>query len=56
MIIEVNRAACEGHGLCEQTSPEIFGLDQDGYEVQLHVVDEDKKMPNKPDPKIAMVR
>ncbi|HEX4091018.1 MAG TPA: ferredoxin [Trebonia sp.] len=31
MIIEVNRVACEGHGLCEQTAPEIFGLDEDGY-------------------------
>lgn len=31
MIIEVNRAACEGHGLCEQTSPEVFGRDEDGY-------------------------
>lgn len=31
MIIEVNRLACEGHGLCEQTSPEIFGHDEDGY-------------------------
>jgi ferredoxin len=31
MIIEVRRAACEGHGLCEATAPEIYGLDDEGY-------------------------
>ncbi|MEJ2862179.1 ferredoxin [Actinomycetospora flava] len=31
MIIEVDRAVCEGHGLCEQTSPEIFEVDEEGY-------------------------
>ena len=31
MIIEVNRAACEGRGPCERTSPEVFGHDEDGY-------------------------
>lgn len=31
MKIEINRAACEGHGLCEQTAPEIYALDGEGY-------------------------
>jgi ferredoxin len=29
--IVVNRAGCEGHGLCAQTSPDIFELDEEGY-------------------------
>ncbi|YCK79857.1 ferredoxin (plasmid) [Arthrobacter sp. D3-18] len=37
IIIDFNR--CEGHGLCEQASPEIFRLDEDGMLelVQEHV-------------------
>ncbi|GAA2130636.1 ferredoxin [Actinomadura napierensis] len=31
MKIETNRAACEGHGLCEQTAPDIYALDEQGY-------------------------
>lgn len=31
MKIEINRAACEGHGLCEQTAPDIYALDAEGY-------------------------
>ncbi|MGH3633730.1 MAG: ferredoxin [Mycobacterium sp.] len=29
--VEINRAACEGHGLCAQAAPEIYELDDDGY-------------------------
>jgi ferredoxin len=28
--IAVDRDRCEGHGLCEQASPEVFELDDDG--------------------------
>ncbi|MGP3916598.1 ferredoxin [Nonomuraea sp. 10N515B] len=28
--IEVDRDRCEGHGLCEQTAPEIYQLDHEG--------------------------
>jgi len=31
MIIEVNRAASEGHDRCEVAAPEIFDLAEDGY-------------------------
>ncbi|WP_328902837.1 ferredoxin [Streptomyces sp. NBC_00441] len=31
MKIEINRAACEGHGLCEQTAPDVYALDEEGY-------------------------
>ncbi len=34
--IEVDRDRCEGHGLCEQTAPEVYRLDDDG-EVELLV-------------------
>lgn len=30
MHINVNQAACEGHGLCEQTAPTVYRLDDDG--------------------------
>lgn len=30
MRINVNEAACEGHGLCEQVAPEVYELDEDG--------------------------
>lgn len=36
MEIEVNRSACEGHGLCEQTAPQVYELDDEGY-VRLRV-------------------
>jgi ferredoxin len=32
--IEVDFDRCEGHGLCEQTAPEVFRLDDEG---QLHL-------------------
>lgn len=28
--IEIDRKRCEGHGLCEQTAPDIFELDEEG--------------------------
>lgn len=37
MEIAINRPACEGHGLCEQTAPEIYELDDEGY-VRLRVL------------------
>jgi ferredoxin len=36
MQIEIKRNLCEGHGLCAQTAPEIFELDEEGY-VRLRV-------------------
>lgn len=36
MEIEVKRSACEGHGLCEQTAPQVYELDEEGY-VRLRV-------------------
>lgn len=35
--IDVDRDRCEGHGLCEQTAPEVYRLDDDGeLEVLVH--------------------
>ena len=31
MIIRLDRAVCEGHGLCALTSPGIFEVDEDGF-------------------------
>lgn len=28
--VEVDRDRCEGHGLCEQTAPAIYRLDDEG--------------------------
>jgi ferredoxin len=36
--IEVDRDRCEGHGLCEQTAPELYRLDDEG-ELELRVAD-----------------
>ncbi|XVQ15196.1 ferredoxin [Spirillospora sp. CA-255316] len=33
MRIEVIRERCEGHGLCEERSPALYGLDDEGYVV-----------------------
>ena len=30
MRVEVDRARCEGHGMCESAFPEAFRLDDDG--------------------------
>ncbi|MDA0159068.1 ferredoxin [Solirubrobacter ginsenosidimutans] len=30
MRVEVDRARCEGHGMCEDACPEVFRLDDDG--------------------------
>lgn len=31
MMIDVKLPACEGHGLCAQTAPQIYELDEEGY-------------------------
>lgn len=31
MHIDVNLAACEGHGLCAQVAPNVYEVDDDGY-------------------------
>jgi ferredoxin len=36
MRIEVNLAACEGHGLCAQVAPDVYEVDDEGY-VRLRV-------------------
>ena len=36
----INRVTCEGHGLCELTAPQIYGLDDEGQAVLLQPVDE----------------
>lgn len=36
MIIDIKLPACEGHGLCAQTAPNIYELDEEGY-VRLRV-------------------
>ncbi|KDN75577.1 3Fe-4S ferredoxin [Streptomyces olindensis] len=36
IVVDVER--CEGHGLCEQTAPEVFRLDDDG---ELHLTHEE---------------
>ncbi|WP_353649475.1 ferredoxin [Nakamurella sp. A5-74] len=40
MEIVINKAACEGHGLCELTAPQIYGLDEEGQAVLKQPVDE----------------
>jgi ferredoxin len=36
--IEVDFDRCEGHGLCEQTAPDVFRLDDEG---ELHLTHEE---------------
>ncbi|TPQ23406.1 ferredoxin [Streptomyces sporangiiformans] len=36
IVVDFDR--CEGHGLCEQTAPEVFRLDDEG---ELHLTHED---------------
>lgn len=36
IVVDVDR--CEGHGLCEQTAPEVFRLDDEG---DLHLIREE---------------
>ena len=36
--IVVDRDRCEGHGLCEQTAPQVYRLDDDG---QLEILVDD---------------
>lgn len=35
MRIDVDRARCEGHGVCEESAPEVYRLDDDGEPVIL---------------------
>lgn len=36
MHIQINLAACEGHGLCAQVAPGLYEVDDEGY-VQLRM-------------------
>lgn len=38
--IVINRLACEGHGLCELTAPQVYGLDEEGQAVLKQPVDQ----------------
>lgn len=38
--IEINRVTCEGHGLCEQAAPQVYGLDDEGQAVLKQPVDD----------------
>lgn len=38
MHIELNREACEGHGICAQTAPNVYEIDDEGY-VRLKVTE-----------------
>lgn len=31
MNIDIKLSACEGHGLCAQTAPQVYELDDEGY-------------------------
>lgn len=31
MKIDVDLNKCEGHGLCVQVAPDVYGLDDEGY-------------------------
>jgi ferredoxin len=42
MRVEIDRARCEGHGLCEERAPALFHLDDDG---ELHHHFEDSDVP-----------
>lgn len=35
MHVTVDRARCEGHGMCEEAAPAVFSLDDDGELVLL---------------------
>ena len=36
MRVHAERDRCEGHGLCADTAPEVFELDEDAVAVVLH--------------------
>ena len=36
MRVDADRDRCEGHGLCADVAPEVFGLDDDAVVVVLH--------------------
>ena len=36
MKITADRERCEGHGLCADTAPEVYNLDDDAIVVLLH--------------------
>ncbi|MDR7303925.1 ferredoxin [Haloactinomyces albus] len=37
MRVQVDAGQCQGHGLCQMTSPEVFALrDEDGHAYPLH--------------------
>ncbi len=38
--VAINLVTCEGHGLCELTAPQVYGLNDEGQAVLLQPVDE----------------
>lgn len=38
--VVINRVSCEGHGLCEVTAPQVYGLDEEGQAFLKQPVDE----------------
>ena len=36
MDITADLEVCEGHGLCAQTAPDVYALDDEGYVQLLH--------------------
>ena len=40
--ISIDRSLCNGHGVCEAVSPDVFELDDDGLAVLRTAVSEDE--------------
>lgn len=38
--VVINLSTCEGHGLCEATAPDVYGLDEEGQAVLKQPVDD----------------
>lgn len=38
--VDINLVTCEGHGLCELTAPDVYGLDDEGQAMLRVPVDE----------------
>jgi ferredoxin len=36
MRIQIDRARCEGHGMCQDAAPGVFEVDDDGMVTLLH--------------------
>ncbi|SKG69467.1 ferredoxin [Mycobacteroides abscessus subsp. bolletii] len=44
--VEIDRNRCEGHGLCEQTAPEVYRLNDEG-ELELLIQDMSPELQDK---------